>query len=234
MSSMQGRVVIVTGGFGALGSAVARKCSAAGATVAMLGRAPPSATLAAEFTGPHVLLSGVDLARLDDASKAIATVTARTARIDALINVAGGFRSETLEHGDVATWDLMFHMNLKTAVVASKAVLPYLLASGRGRIVNVGAGAAARAGAGMGAYTASKAGVERLTESLAAELGAHDITVNSILPGVIDTPQNRADMPDADVKRWVQPDAIADVVLFLVSDEARAVNGASVRVFGRG
>jgi|SRR6266478_1533101 len=232
MSSVQGRVVVVTGAFGALGSAVARKLRASGVTVALLGRAPASAALAAEFAAPHVVLSGVDLASIEEASRAIGVVVARTSRIDALINVAGGFRWETLEGGDVATWDLMFSMNLKTAVVASKAALPYLLKSGHGRIVNIGAGAASAAG--MGAYLASKAGVERLTECLAAELAGHDVTVNSILPGIIDTPRNRADMPAADTKLWVQPDAIADVVLFLVSDQARAVNGASIRVVGRG
>lgn len=234
MSNLQDRVVVITGAFGALGNAVARKFAAAGATVALLGRAPASAALAQEFAGPHVVLSGVDLTSADDTSQAIKSVVARTSGIFALVNVAGGFRWETLEHGDIATWDLMFSMNLKTAVVVSKAVLPHLLAAGRGRIVNVGAGAAARAGAGMGAYAASKSGVERLTESLAAELAAHDVTVNAILPGIIDTPQNRADMPNADIKLWVQPDAVADVILFLVSDDARAVNGASIRVVGKG
>ncbi|TLY80355.1 MAG: SDR family NAD(P)-dependent oxidoreductase, partial [Gammaproteobacteria bacterium] len=207
MSSVDGRVAVVTGAFGALGSAVARKFRAAGVTVALIGRAPASASaaLAAEFTAPHVVLSSVDLTSVEEAGKALTAVAARTSRIDALINVAGGFRWQTLEGGDVATWDLMFSTNLKTAVVASKAALPYLLESGRGRIVNIGAAAAAAAGAGMGAYTASKAGVERLTESLAAELAGHDVTVNAILPGIIDTPRNRADMPDADTRGWVQP-----------------------------
>ncbi|HEY2274414.1 MAG TPA: SDR family oxidoreductase, partial [Steroidobacteraceae bacterium] len=98
----------------------------------------------------------------------------------------------------------------------------------------IGAGAAGRAAAGMGAYAASKAGVERLTEALAAELRDRNVTVNAILPGTIDTPANRAAMPDADVTRWVEPEAIADVVVFLASDAARAVTGAAVRVFGRG
>jgi NAD(P)-dependent dehydrogenase (short-subunit alcohol dehydrogenase family) len=161
-------------------------------------------------------------------------LAAVTGGLQVLVNVAGGFRWETLEQGEVSTWELMFAMNLKTAVVASKAALPYLLAGGGGRIINVGAGATGRAGAGMGAYAASKAGVERLTEALAAELRDRNVTVNAILPGIIDTPANRAAMPDADAARWVAPDAIADVVVFLASEAARAVNGASVRVFGRG
>jgi NAD(P)-dependent dehydrogenase (short-subunit alcohol dehydrogenase family) len=191
------------------------------------------AELAAEFEAPHVLVPGVDLADAESTSKAITSIVDRTSRIDALVNVAGGFRYETLESGDIATWELMFAMNLKTAVNASKAVLPHLLVRG-GSIVNIGAGAAGRAHAGMGAYTASKAGVQRLTEALAEELKDRNITVNCVLPGTIDTPDNRTSTPRADFSRWVAPAAIADVIHFLTSDAARAVNGASIRVFGRG
>jgi len=154
--------------------------------------------------------------------------------IDVLVNVAGGFRWELVEGGQLETWDEMYAMNLRTAVVSSRAALPALLERGRGRIVNVGAGAALRATAGMGAYAASKSGVERLTEALAAELKDRGITVNAVLPGTIDTPRNRADMPDADFARWVAPEAIADVIVFLASDAARAVTGAAIPVFGRG
>jgi NAD(P)-dependent dehydrogenase (short-subunit alcohol dehydrogenase family) len=126
-------------------------------------------------------------------------------------------------------------MNLRTTVVCCKAVLPAMLERGVGRIINIGAGAAAgRAAAGMGAYAASKAGVQRLTESLSEEVKDRGITVNAILPGTIDTPRNRADMPDADFSRWVAPDEIAEVILFLASNAARAVTGASIPVFGRG
>jgi NAD(P)-dependent dehydrogenase (short-subunit alcohol dehydrogenase family) len=126
-------------------------------------------------------------------------------------------------------------MNLKTAVTATKAALPHLLRSRRGRVINIGAGAAARtASAGMGAYTASKAGVHKLTESLAEELKERGVTVNAVLPGTIDTPRNRADMPDADFSKWVAPSAIAAVIGFLASDEAAAVTGALIPVFGRG
>ena len=187
-----------------------------------------------EFGAPHVLLGAVDLTVQEAANAAMQTLAAASGGFQVLVNVAGGFRWETLADGDVATWELMFAMNLKTAVVASRAALPYLTAAGGGRIVNIGAGAAARAGAGMGAYAASKAGVERLTEALAAELKDRDVTVNAVLPGIIDTPANRASMPKADVTRWVEPEAVADVVVFLASDAARAVTGAAVRVFGRG
>ena len=226
--------VVVTGAFGALGGAVARRFASRGVRLGLLGRGPVPAALRQEFGAAHVLLGGVDLTVQEAASAAMQSVAAATGGFQVLVNVAGAFRWETLAEGDVSTWELMFAMNLKTAVVASKAALPHLLAAGGGRIVNIGAGAAGRAAAGMGAYAASKAGVERLTEALAAELRDRNVTVNAILPGTIDTAANRAAMPDADVAHWVEPEAVADVVVFLASDAARAVTGAALRVFGRG
>jgi len=224
----------VTGAFGALGGAVARRFASRGVRLGLLGRGPVPAALRQEFGAAHVLLGGVDLTVQEAASAAMQSVAAATGGFQVLVNVAGAFRWETLAEGDVSTWELMFAMNLKTAVVASKAALPHLITAGGGRIVNIGAGAAGRAAAGMGAYAASKAGVERLTEALAAELRDRNVTVNAILPGTIDTAANRAAMPDADVARWVEPEAVADVVVFLASDAARAVTGAALRVFGRG
>jgi NAD(P)-dependent dehydrogenase (short-subunit alcohol dehydrogenase family) len=232
MSSQQ-TTVVVTGAFGALGTAVARRFAARGARLGLIGHAAVPPAAAQEFAGIHVLVGGVDLTSMEAAAAAVRSVASPAGAIHVLANIAGGFRWETLEEGSVATWELMFAMNLKTAVVACKAALPYLIASGAGRIINVGAGAATRAAAGMGAYAASKAGVERLTEALAAELHDRNVTVNAILPGIIDTPANRAAMPKADVTRWVQPDAVADVVVFLASEAARSVNGAAIRVFGR-
>jgi NAD(P)-dependent dehydrogenase (short-subunit alcohol dehydrogenase family) len=226
--------VVVTGAFGALGAAVARRFAGRGMRLGLLGHGSVPGWAAQEFGAPHMLVGGVDLTAQPAADAAMKAIAAATGGLRVLVNVAGGFRWETLEQGDVSTWELMFTMNLKTAVVASKAAVPYLPAGGGGRIINIGAGAAGRAAAGMGAYAASKAGVERLTEALAAELKDRHITVNAILPGTIDTPANRASMPDADVTRWVHPDAVADVVVFLASEAARAVNGAAVRVFGRG
>jgi NAD(P)-dependent dehydrogenase (short-subunit alcohol dehydrogenase family) len=225
----------VTGAFGNLGMAVARTFREQGALVALLGRSRPPAALAAEFPAPHCVLGGVDLTTAASAGTAMETVRTTLGGIDVLVNVAGGFRWQTLEQGDADGWDAMFASNLKTAVVSTKMALPLLLRSPAGRIINVGAGAAVRAaGAGMGAYTASKAGVHKLTESLAQELKDRGITVNAVLPGTIDTPQNRADMPNADVTRWVQPEAIAAVIAFLASEQAAAVTGALVPVYGRG
>ena len=235
MLTMQDRRSVVTGAFGQLGSTVARAFARAGAKVALLDVAPaiPPA-LEAEFGQTHLLIRAVDLADVEATRKAMAAAAMRFGGIDVLVNVAGGFRYETLLEGGVATWDEMYAMNLRTAVVSCKAALPALLESGRGRIINIGAGAAAKGRAGMGAYTASKAGVQRLTESLADELKDRGVTVNAILPGTIDTPRNRADMPNADFSRWVPPAAIAEVILFLASDAASAVTGASIPVTGRG
>ena len=234
-SSPRRRSVVVTGAFGSLGLAVARSFREQGAAIALLAHTQPPAQLAAEFPAPHCILSGIDLTHAVSAGAAMETVRATLGAIDVLVNIAGGFRWQTLEQGDVEGWDAMYAMNLKTAVVSTKAALPLLLGSPAGRIINVGAGAAARpAGSGMGPYTASKAGVHKLTESLAEELKERGITVNAVLPGIIDTPQNRADMPNADFSRWVRPESIASVVVFLASEQAAAVTGALVPVYGRG
>jgi NAD(P)-dependent dehydrogenase (short-subunit alcohol dehydrogenase family) len=233
---MTGRVVVVTGAYGVLGCAVARAFAKRGAHVALIDLAvtPPPA-LQAEFAAGHLLLGGVDLGDVESTRRAMLAAALRFGGIDVLVNVAGGFQWQTLVDGSVDTWDQLYRMNLRTSVVACKVALPALIERRQGRIINVGAGAAAaRAGAGMGAYTASKAGVQKLTESLAEELKDRGITVNAVLPGTIDTPRNRADMPDADFSRWVTPEAIAEVVAFLASDAAGAVTGAAVPVFGRG
>jgi NAD(P)-dependent dehydrogenase (short-subunit alcohol dehydrogenase family) len=229
------RSVVVTGAFGNLGLAVARTFRDRGEAVALLGHSQPTAQVMAEFPAPHCVLGGVDLTRVTSVNTAMETVRAKLGSIDVLVNIAGGFRWQTLEQGDIEGWDAMFASNLKTAVVSTRAALPGLLASPAGRIINVGAGAAERAaGVGMGAYTASKAGVHKLTESLAQELKDRGITVNAVLPGIIDTPQNRADMPKADYSRWVPPAAIAAVIAFLASEQAAAVTGALLPVYGRG
>lgn len=223
------KVIAVTGGFGNLGLAVGRGLAAQGARLALLDRAPAPAAGTPEGA---LLLGGVNLSSLDEAQKAVAAIVERFGRLDGLVNIAGTFRWEPLEQGGLETWDFLHAVNLKTAVAASKAALPALLKQG-GRIVNIGAAAAAKAGAGLGPYAASKAGVARLTEALAEEMKDRGITVNAVLPSVIDTPQNRAEMPDADFSRWVTPEAIADVIAFLLSDGARAITGAAIPVTGR-
>ena len=149
-------------------------------------------------------LGGVDLTDATQAKVAIDAVAAHFGRLDALINIAGGFAFETIVEAETKTWLRMYALNVLTALHASRASIPHLAASPAARIVNVGAMGALQAGAGMGAYAASKAGVHRLTEALAAEHKGK-ITVNAVLPSTIDTPANRASMPSADFAKWVAP-----------------------------
>jgi NAD(P)-dependent dehydrogenase (short-subunit alcohol dehydrogenase family) len=233
-ANLTGKVVAVTGGFGALGAAVAKTLAEAGARVAILDHAPvPASTPASAHPAGALLFGGVDLAQEDAANAVIQRIVAAAGRLDGLVNVAGGFRYDKLDGGSLETWDYLYRMNLRTAVVTCKAALSALVKSGAGRIVNIGALGATKAAAGMGPYAASKAGVARLTESLADELKDRGVTVNAVLPSTIDTPRNRLDMPDADFSRWVSPAAIADVIAFLLSDAASAVTGALIPVAGR-
>lgn len=224
---MSDRVVLVTGGHGALGSAVVQAALADGLKVAIIdharGHAVPDGVLE---------LGGVDLTDPAEAAQAVNAAADHFGRLDALLNIAGGFVWQTTDDEHPA-WEKMFALNLSTALNASRAALPWLKASPEGRIVNVGANAAIRSAAGMGAYAASKAGVHRLTESLAEELKSTAVTVNAVLPSILDTAQNRADMPDADPSKWVAPADLARVILFLASPEARAVTGALLPVTGK-
>ena len=183
-------------------------------------------------TAKRLELGGVDLTDAAQAKKAIDGAASHFGRLDALVNIAGGFAFETVAEGDAKTWQRMYALNVLTALNASHSAIPHLPASGAGRIVNVGAMGALQAGAGMGPYAASKAAVHRLTETLAAEFKGK-ITVNAVLPSTIDTPANRASMPKADFAKWVTPQELADVILFLVSDAASAVTGALLPVNGR-
>ena len=224
---MSQRVVAITGGYGALGRAVVEAAQARGLSVAVIGRTPP------RQPNPDVFeINGVDLTDPAQAKAAIEAVVAHFGRLDALLNIAGGFVWNPVE-GDSDAFDRMHALNLKTTLNASRAALPHLKASTEGRIVNVGANGAIKAGHGMGAYAASKAGVHRLTEALAEELKSTSVTVNAVLPSIIDTAANRADMPDADPAKWVAPADLAAVILFLASPEARAVTGALIPVTGR-
>ncbi|MBU7439266.1 SDR family NAD(P)-dependent oxidoreductase [Paraburkholderia fungorum] len=222
------RRVIVTGGLGALGRRVGAELSARGARVALVDRAASVAIDAVE-----AVFGNVDLGDAANTANAFGQIAGRLGGIDALVNIAGGFAWETLESGSIETWDRLYAMNVRTAAIASHEVLPYLLREKSARIVNVGALAAQKAGAGMGAYAASKAGVARLTEALAEELKDRNVTVNAVLPSIIDTPANRTAMPDADTSRWVAADQLAAVIAFLLSDDASAVTGACLPVAGR-
>lgn len=220
------RSVIVTGGFGVLGQAVAAAFAAAGDKVARIDFAPS----AREPLAGGLDIGGIDLTDAAATEGALEKVVAAHGGIDVLVNIAGGFVWETLEGGSLDSWARMHAMNLVSNATITKIALPSLKASPAGRIVNIGAGAAVKAGMGFAPYAASKSGVHRLTESLAEELAGTSVTVNAILPSIIDTPTNRADMPDADFTAWVQPAAIGDAILFLASDAARAITGALIPV----
>jgi NAD(P)-dependent dehydrogenase (short-subunit alcohol dehydrogenase family) len=215
-------VVIVTGGFGALGRSVVAELTKRGVTVAAVDVAPAPADYPAALA-----LGGVDLADEAAVSAAYVTVVEQLGKLDGLVNIAGGFTWEPVEGGSIESWDKMFRINLRTAAASSAAALPYLTRNG-GAIVNVGAAGAVQPGAGMAPYAASKAGVRALTESLADELRTKKVRVNAVLPTIIDTLANRAAMPDADRSAWVRPEAAAKAIAFLLSDDASAVTGASL------
>jgi len=225
---MDGKVVVVTGASGALGKVVAEVALARGARVAGVDHSSAQS----EATGNRIDFGGVDLTDATQAGKAIDAAASHFGRIDVLINIAGGFAFEAIAEGDPKTWQRMYALNVLTTLNASRSAIPYLSTSGTGRIVNVGAMGALQSAGGMGAYAASKAGVHRLTEALAAEWKGK-ITVNAVLPSTIDTPANRASMPKADFAKWVRPQELAEVILFLVSDAASAVTGALLPVNGR-
>jgi len=220
--------VLVTGGLGALGRAVGSLLAGRGARVVLLDLAP-----AQDIAGMCGVLGGVDLRDETATATAVAEADRLLGGLNALVNVAGGFRWEKLVGGSVGTWDVLYGMNLRSAVVTTRAALPFLRVGVPASIVNVGALAAQKAGAGMGAYAASKAGVARLTEALAEELKDEGVRVNAVLPSILDTPANRADMPDADTSRWVQGPQLAAVIAFLLSDDAAAITGACIPVAGR-
>jgi NAD(P)-dependent dehydrogenase (short-subunit alcohol dehydrogenase family) len=225
---MDGKVVVITGASGALGKVVAEVALARGARVAGVDHAASQMPA----TATRIELGGVDLSDAAAAKRAIDAVASHFGKVDALINIAGGFAFETVADGDPKTWQRMYALNVLTALNASRAAIPHLAASASARIVNIGAMGALQAGAGMGAYAASKAGVHRLTEALATEWKGK-ITVNAVLPSTIDTPANRASMPKADFSKWVRPQELADVILFLASDAASAITGALLPVSGR-
>jgi len=225
---MAGGVLAITGGHGALGSAVAKVATAKGWRVALIDHAPAKPGVTAEKT-----YGGVDLTDAAAAKATLDKLAADFGGLDALFNIAGGFAWQKVEDGDPAAWTKMHALNVTTCLNACRAALPLLRASAAGRIVNVGANGALKAGAGMGAYAASKQGVHKLTEALAEELKDTNVTVNAVLPSTIDTPANRADMPKADPKKWVAPEALAEVMLFLASEAAGAVTGALIPVTGK-
>jgi NAD(P)-dependent dehydrogenase (short-subunit alcohol dehydrogenase family) len=222
------KYVAVTGAAGTLGRATTTALVKSGYSVIGIYNAE-------EISDAEVLalkIPKIDLSASHKATEAFARIAEQFGSLHALVNIAGGFEWEEVESGTVDTWERLFKLNVITALNASKAALPLLLVNG-GAIVNVSAATSTKADAGMGAYAASKSGVSRLAESLAAELKDRGVRVNAVLPSIIDTPVNRANMSKAKFDRWVTPDALADVISFLISDQARAVTGVLLPVTAR-
>lgn len=231
-------VIAITGAAGNLGGASVEAFHQAGARLILLDRTPdrlPKLFPSLAGSPKALYTKPVDVTDPASVQSAIAEGLNRYGRIDSLINIAGGYRAGTPVHETPLTdWDYMLNLNAKSVFVMCQAVIPQMIKQKAGRIVNISSRAALAGTAGQSAYSISKTAVLRLTETLAAELKDEGINVNCVMPGIIDTPQNRAAMPDADFTRWVAPEAIADVILFLTSDASRAITGAAIPVFGCG
>lgn len=233
-----GKTVLITGAAGNLGRATARAFLETGANLVLvdsdIGRLEGAFGGAAE-SARILIAPSTDVTDEESAGKAVSAALERFGRIDVLVNIAGGYRAGTpLHQTPLSDWEFMLSLNARSVFVVCRRVIPAMLRAGGGRIVNIGSRAAEGGDAGHSAYSASKTAVVRLTESMAAELKDSGINVNCVMPGIIDTPPNRAAMPDADFSRWVRPEAIAEVILFLASDSASAVQGAAIPVYGRG
>lgn len=231
-----GQVVLVTGAVGTLGTALVQAFADAGAHVAAVDHR--SGRLAGHFpaldAGNHLLLEQVDAADEAEAAQAVARVRERFGRIDVLVNSAGGYTGGTAVHeASLETWDHMLRLNLRTALVMSRAVTPQMIEQGGGRIVHVGSRAGVVGGANVAAYGVTKRALQTLAESQAAELKGKGVTVNVVLPSTIDSEQARAGSPKADPGKWVKPASLAGVILFLASPLAADVTGAALPVYGR-
>lgn len=230
---MPDQVVVITGASGNLGRAVAAAFAARNAQLVLLDRQRDrldAAYGAEDASRMHAPTDLLDPAAIEAAARA---AVERFGRIDVLCNIAGGFRmGSRVDETSDADWNFLFDVNARTLLHTARAVVPRMLEGGGGKIVNVGAFAAQRGAANMGAYIAAKSAVIRLTESMAAELREQNVNVNCVLPTIIDTPENRKAMPSADPRKWVAPDDLASVIVFLASDAARAVHGAAVPVTG--
>jgi NAD(P)-dependent dehydrogenase (short-subunit alcohol dehydrogenase family) len=238
MFDFQERVVIVTGAAGNLGRAVSRAFLSTGARMVLVDHKPDRLQqLYPSLVGSidHMLATSVDQAEPAPVQKMVDQVLAQFGQIDVLANTVGGYRGGTPVHEmSLEDWQYMLDLNARTAFIISRAVVPAMLAQDYGKIIHIGSRAALQGSARAPAYSAAKSVVVRLTESLSGEVKGQGINVNCVLPGTIDTPENRASRPDADHSRWVAPEALADVIMFLASDVARAIHGAAIPVYGTG
>lgn len=236
MYQLQNCISIVTGAAGNVGSATARCLLEAGAKVALVERREDK--LRAEYPDPGdnaLLISGVDVTDPSSVAKMADQVKTHWGSVGVLVNTVGTFRGgERFDELDLDAWDLLFRVNVKSALHTARAVAPMMIDNGGGRIINIGAAAGLKGEPRLSAYSAAKSAVIRLTESISQELKRYGITANTVLPGIIDTPQNRAHQPDADTSTWVTPEQVANVICFLASPRASGINQAAIPITGRG
>jgi NAD(P)-dependent dehydrogenase (short-subunit alcohol dehydrogenase family) len=225
---VDGKVVLIAGGSGALGQTVVPAFVATGARVITADRRPLSIRVESCTDMKADVTDEADVRRLVD------EVTRTAGHIDVFINLVGGFAVGRVMETDAALWQRMLTMNVTAAFLLSKAVLPHMVARGTGRIVHVVAWAAVEPFPGAAAYIVSKASLLALINVLALELSGSGVTINGVLPNTIDTPANRASMPQTDPSTWTKPESIADTLLFLASEEARQISGAAIPIGVRG
>ena len=234
MTALTHRVAIVTGGAGALGGAVTSRLLGDGAAVCVplevAGDGDRLRTRVAAATGERLMTTVVDVTDLGAMTGFVDSVVARHGHVDILVTLVGGFAGGALVETDQATWQRMLVMNLTSTFVATRAVIPHMVKAGHGRVVTIASRAVIPPTGGFIAYTTAKAGIIAFTEALAHEMRGHGVTVNCVLPSTMDTPANRAAMPDSDRQGWVPVDSVADVIAFLVRDESAHVTGALLTV----
>jgi NAD(P)-dependent dehydrogenase (short-subunit alcohol dehydrogenase family) len=238
MGALQGKVAIVTGASAALTMAVVPALLDASATVVVTYRRESDLAKLREQAGiaSDAKLGGItlDLTDQEAVSSAYSSIAEQHGGIDILVNIAGGYAGgQPVHEAPWSLWQQQLDLNLKTAVLSCQAAVPHMLARGGGAIVNVGTRTATQPAAKLAAYAASKRAVTQLTEALAAELRDQNITANIILPSTIDTPENRQGDPTAKGGRWVKPEDIARVIVFLAGPEARIISGAAIPVYGK-
>ncbi len=233
---LEDSVILITGATGTLGRAVVQASSATNARLVLTARQSDSLeTLAAELdlSPERTRLIPADLTDHAAVDALIVEIAQQWDGADILLNTTGGWAGgDRLADLSPDSWDAMLALNLRTAFLICRAVLPHMLERGWGRIVNVASRAAPEPAARQAAYNVAKAGVVALTESIAQDYRRKGITANAILPSIIDGPSNRSSMPDADHSRWVKPEDIASMMLYLCSDAAASINGASIPMYG--
>ncbi len=236
--NLNAKTAIITGATGNLGQSIARLLHESGVRLALIDRGV--GRLQELYPGwddssQSVFLESIDLTHAADVSRAVMRVVEVFGRIDVIINAAGGYRSgKPLHETTDQDWTFLLDLNAHTVLNVCRAVIPIMLQQGSGKIINIAARSGLKGTRQAAAYAVSKSAVLRMTESMSAELKHNGINVNAIIPGTIDTPANRELMPDADFEKWVNPDEISKVIRFLISDDADAIHGALLPVYGRG